>query len=116
MTTRPAFWRTAARIAWRDLRSSPIQSAWIVCAMSVSLAGIGGVHAAADGARAAIHGDARAWLAGDIGVDSVFPVEPRQIAVLDSLHAQGIAWTAITAAGTTASSHESPDPGASAGT
>jgi putative ABC transport system permease protein len=105
------FWRTASRIAWKDLRSSPIQSAWIVCVMAVSLAAIGGVHSAANVARAAIHTDSRAWLAGDIGIDLVYSIEREQIAALDRLQSQGIAWTVVTSAWTMASSDESPDPG-----
>ena len=106
-----SFWRTAARIAWRDLRSSPIQALWIAGAMAVSLAGIGGVQAAANVARAAIHGDARAWLAGDIGVDVVETIGAERIASLDQMRRQGISWTMVTSAWTMASSDESPDPG-----
>jgi putative ABC transport system permease protein len=104
-------WRTAARIAWRDLRSSPWQAGWIVLAMAVGIAGIGGVHSAANSARSAIHGDVRAWLAGDACVDTMEAVDRAQSAALDRLGAQGIAWTVVSSAWTMASSEESPDPG-----
>lgn len=79
--------------------------------MAVGLAGIGGVHSAANSARSAVYGDVRAWLAGDACIDTMEAINREQSAELDRLRPQGIAWTVVSSAWTMASSEESPDPG-----
>jgi putative ABC transport system permease protein len=105
-----SFWRTAVRLAWRDLRYSPARSAMIAVAMVVSIAGIGGVDGAANTARHALRGDSRAWLGGDIGLDTRDPVDVDQTAALDRARDLGIQWTGVSTALTMASSDAAPDP------
>jgi len=105
-----SFWRTAVKLAWRDLRYSPARSAMIAIAMVVSIAGIGGVDGAANAARQALRGDSRAWLGGDIGLDTRDPVDLDQTAALDRASDLGIRWTAVSTALTMASSDAAADP------
>lgn len=105
------FWRTAARIARRDLRASRGQSAFIIAAMAVSIAGVGGVHSAARAGREFLQRDARAWLAGDVCVDTGEPIGDDQVAALDRLRANGTEWTMVTWVITMAASDQSPDAG-----
>ena len=105
------FWRTPATLAWRDLKHSGASGGLILVAMAISVAGIGGVHSAANIARETLRGDSRAWLGGDIGIDTRDPVDGSQAAGLDKLRATGIDWTLVTTAMTMASSDQSPDPG-----
>jgi putative ABC transport system permease protein len=82
----------------------------IALAMVVSIAGIAGVDGAANAARRALHGDSRAWLAGDIGVDTRDALDVDQVAALDRAKSLGIDWTPVSTALTMASSDASPDP------
>ena len=105
------FWRISVRLAWRDLRSAPGRPVFIVLAMAVSIAGIGGVHGAANAAREALRGDSWAWLAGDLCADTRDPIGEDQVAALDRMKTEGIDWTVMTTALTMAGSDQSPDPG-----
>ena len=105
---RPGFFRAAARIAIRDLRGSLARSGLIAATLAIAVASISGVHSAANAARDALDGDSRAWLAGDIGVDTLEPVNRYQV---DELNRTGIDWTWVTLASTMASSDQSADPG-----
>jgi putative ABC transport system permease protein len=105
------FWRTAARLAWRELRSARTRAAFITVTIAISIASISGVHGAASVARQALHGDSRAWLAGDVGVDMRDPISEEGIAALDAMKSSGIDWTLVSTALTMASSDQSSDPG-----
>lgn len=83
----------------------------VILAIAVSIAGVGGVHGAATLARETLSGDSRAWLAGDIGIDTRDTVNASQQAGLDRLGRADIEWTVITTTVTMASSTTSPDPG-----
>jgi putative ABC transport system permease protein len=78
--------------------------------MVVSIAGIGGVDGAASSARRALRGDSRAWLAGDVGIDTRDVLDTDQAAALDRANQFGIRWTAVSTALTMASSDAAPDP------
>jgi putative ABC transport system permease protein len=82
----------------------------IAIAMVVSIAGIGGVDGAANSARRALRGDSRAWLAGDIGIDTRDAVDLDQAAALDRAMQSGIRWTSVSTALTMASSDAAADP------
>src|ERR1700685_2491987 len=105
---RPGFFRPAARIAVRDVRASLARSALIVTTLAIAVARIAGVRSAANVARDALDGDSRAWLAGDVGVDTIEAVDQHQ---KDELNRSGIDWTLVTMGSTLASSDQSPDPG-----
>jgi predicted lysophospholipase L1 biosynthesis ABC-type transport system permease subunit len=103
--------RTTARLAWRDLRNSGARSLFIVLALAISMASVGGVHGAAEVARKALQADSRAWLAGDLAIDTRETIDQLQALALDGLKPRGIDWTVVTTSLTMASSDESADPG-----
>ncbi len=103
-------WRIPARLAWRDLRRSRLRAAFIVCAMSVSIASVAGVYGAAVVARRSLGRDSRVWLAGDLAVDTTEPISDKQIAALDGLRRQGVDWTIVTWTLTVASYDQWPNP------
>lgn len=105
---RSGFFRPLARIAVRDLRGSFGRSLLITATLAIAVASITGVRSAANAARDALDSDSRAWLAGDIGVDTLEPVSQNQI---DELNRVGVPWTLVTLASTMASSDQSADPG-----
>jgi putative ABC transport system permease protein len=103
-------WRTAARIAWRDLSGWPGRSLFIALSIALSVASISGVRGAASVARRTLEGDSRAWLAGDVGVDTLEPLDVNQAQALDGAKTRGIRWTVVTMASTMASSDQAADP------
>ena len=105
----PGFLGTAAKIAWRDLRRSPLRSAFLAVAMAVSIAGMVGVQAAMEQSMHALAGNLRAWLAADISISTNEPVGEDRARQLDELHASGIDWTIVTTGLTMAASDEFPD-------
>jgi putative ABC transport system permease protein len=109
--TRFHWFATAIRFAWRDLRNSRTSTVFIIFTMVVSLAGVGGVESAAEITRGALHGNTKAWLAGDLAVDLREPISPRQASALDDAAVSGIRWTVVSSGLTLAASDESPDPG-----
>src|ERR1700733_3779120 len=103
-------WRMAVRLAWRDLLAWRQKATFIAVTIALSVASISGVGGAAALARKTLQGDSRAWLAGDVGVDTLEPLDERQVRALDAAKMDGIQWTVVTMASTMASSDESPDP------
>ena len=99
------------RLAWRDLRKSRIQGALIALPMALSIAAMVGVRGAADIARQALQGNARAFLAADLCVDTRERVNQEQAAVLDRMRLNGIAWSLMSTALTMAASPQAADPG-----
>ena len=104
------YWRAAAKWAWRDLQLSRARPAFLIAAMAVSVASIGGVRSAADVARAALHRESRSWLAGDLAAVTGEPLDEQQIAALQQMRSRGIEWTVVTTALTMGASTQSPDP------
>ena len=101
----------SARIAWRDLSASRLNSALIVIALAVSAAGISGVRSAAEAARQALRSNSRQWLAADISVNTKAWPSELQTTALNQMRSQGVDWTVVTSAMTMASSDQSPDAG-----
>jgi len=106
---RMSFWRTPARIAWRDLCASRGQALFLLVAMALSIAGAGGVHSAARIARRMLEGDSRAWLTGDVSVDTGEPVGDDHVAALEAWKRPGSDWTLVTWTMTMAASDQAPD-------
>ena len=105
------FWRTGVRLAWRDLRKSNIQGALIALPMALSIASMVGVRGAADIARQALQGGARATLAADLCVDTRQPINQEQVEVLNRMRQDSIEWTLMATALTMAASAQAADPG-----
>ncbi len=106
-----SFWRTAVKVAWKDLQGSRAKSVFIVVAIAVSVAAVTGVRGASGEARQAIYGDTRAWLGADVCTDTTESVSESQAAALNALNAAGIRSTLVTRFLTMAASDASPDPG-----
>jgi predicted lysophospholipase L1 biosynthesis ABC-type transport system permease subunit len=102
--------RTTVRLAWRDLKNSGARAWFIVAALAISTASISGVHGAAEVARKALQADSRAWLAGDLCIDTREPISQRAADTLDRAKMRGIDWTLMTTSLTMAASSESADP------
>lgn len=103
-------WRSAARLAWRDLRGSPARAVMLVIAMAVSIASASAVYEGASIARQWLGRDSRVWLAGDVAVDTDEPISDAQISALDRMKSSGIDWTMITWTMTMAASGQAPNP------
>jgi putative ABC transport system permease protein len=103
--------RTAGRIAWRDLKSSPSQWSFTVLTIALSFASLSGVRSAALTIAHAVSQGSRQWLAADLCVNLDNLPDPDQNARLDQLRSSGIAWTLVTSAMSAAASESSPDPG-----
>src|SRR5579863_8783113 len=104
------YWRTLARLAWVELKSSRAKSLLIVITIAISIAGVGGVFSAASVAREAFQADTKTWLGGDLAVDLTDAVRDAQLAELDKRKPEGLDWTLVITTLTTASSDQSPDP------
>jgi putative ABC transport system permease protein len=97
-------------LAWRNLKGSGLRSAFILGAISVSVATVTAVSHCAAAVRQTLANDAKSWLGGDIAVDTSEPISDAQIAAFDSMRSDGIAWTMATWVLTTAGSSDAPDP------
>jgi putative ABC transport system permease protein len=104
------FRRTAARIAWRDLKASPGQWGLTVVTIALSFASLSGVRSAAVTIADGLSHGSRQWLAADVSVSLDNLLDPDQLARLDQLASSGIDWTLVTSAMSTAASENSPDP------
>src|ERR1700679_1488498 len=96
------------KLAWRDLRLSRARCVFIVAAMAVGMASMGGVRSAAGIARNALQRESRAWLGGDLAVTTGNSLDPEQLEALGRMRETGIEWTLLATAVTMASSDESP--------
>ena len=105
------FWRIAARLAWRDLRSSPARAAFLAATIALGVASVGGVRGADAAAREVLSRDVRMWLGGDICVNTGEAIDEGRAAALDGWRAEGIDWTPVTWLLSMASSSQSPDAG-----
>lgn len=107
---RAASLRPLAKLAWRDLRRARVRNLWILAALSISVASLTGVRGAQRQAQAALAGDLRGWLGGDVAASTGDPIDADAVAALDALHSEGIRWTAVTFTMVMLRSANSPDP------
>ena len=105
------FARTAVRIAWRDLKSSPGQWSFTVITIAISFACLSGIRGAAVTIVDAVSRGSRDWLASDVIVNLDGAPSANQLKLLDRLQTNGIASTLVTSAMSTAASENSPDFG-----
>ncbi len=101
--------RTSARLAWRNLKGSGLRSAFILGAITVSVATVTAVSHSAAVVRQTLASDVKSWLAGDVAVDTNEPISDAQIAAFDEMRRDGAAWTMATWVLTMASSSEAPE-------
>ena len=103
-------WRTAIRIAWRELRASRARFLFVVLAVAVGVGSLTGVRGFSRSFRHMLLSEARTLMAGDMTVRVFALPTPEQQAVLDGLAARGVRRTWITETVTMASSPKTPDP------
>ena len=103
-------WRTAIRIAWRELRASRARFVFVVLAVAVGVGSLTGVRGFSRSFSHMLISEARTLMAGDMTVRVFALPSPEQQAALDGLAARGVRRTWITETVTMASSPKTPDP------
>ncbi len=88
--------RTAARIAWRETRSSLAKFLFVVLAVAAGVGALSGVRGFSDNFHAMLTREARTVMAADLAARQFHLPESRQLALLDSLEARGVEHTWIT--------------------
>jgi putative ABC transport system permease protein len=99
-----------ARIAWRDLRSSPAKFLFAIAAIALGVAALGGIQGAIAAFQMALSQDLRQWIAADVSVQTAEPPDRRQTALLRSMDESGIERTVVVDTTAQVTSEGSPDP------
>ena len=103
-------WRTAAKIAWRESRSSAIKFGFVILAVAVGVGSLTGVRGFSSAFQTMLTKEARTLMAADVTARIfVMPTEAQE-AVLESLRRQGVAQTQLTETLTMAASVKSGAP------
>ncbi|MSV28873.1 MAG: FtsX-like permease family protein [Bryobacterales bacterium] len=89
-------WRTAAKIASRELRATPGKFLFVVLAVAAGVGALSGVRGFSMAARSMLLRDARKLMAADVMMRLREAPSAEQKATLDALSAQGIVRTTIT--------------------
>jgi putative ABC transport system permease protein len=103
-------WRTALRIAWRELRASRARFLFVVLAVAVGVGSLTGVRGFSRSFRHMLLAEARTLMAGDMTIRVFGLPSPEQQEALEGLAARGVRRTWITETVTMASSAGTPDP------
>jgi len=88
--------RTAARIAWRETRSSMAKFLFVIFAVAIGVGALAGVRGFSESVRAMLNNEARTIMAGDLSARQFTPPKQAQLAQLDRLAARGVDRTLIT--------------------
>lgn len=88
-------WRTAARIAFRDLAASRGKFLIIALAVAAGVGALAGVRGFGRSFRAMLRADARTLMAADLSVRAFAPPTPDQTALLEGLAAGGARRTEV---------------------
>ena len=103
-------WRSAVRIAWRELRAARAKFLFVVLAVAVGVGSLTGVRGFSRAFSRMLLKEARTLMAGDITVRVFAMPDAAQQAALDDLAARGVRRTWITETVTMAASAASPNP------
>src|SRR5215472_16407513 len=103
-------WRTAVKIAWRELRLSSARFGFVVLAVAVGVGSLAGVRGFSREFRRMLLANARTLMAADMSVRIFGAPTPEQSATLARLENRGIRLTRITETFTMASSAEVAEP------
>src|SRR5215831_15888903 len=103
-------WRTAIRIAWREMRASRAKFLFVILAVAVGVGSLTGVRGFSRSFRHMLLREARTLMAGDMTVRVFALPTAEQQAVLDGLAVRGVRRTWITETVTMASSAAASDP------
>ncbi len=108
---KPLPWRTAAKIASRELRASPGKFLFVILAVAAGVGALSGVRGFSMAARSMLLRDARKLMAADVMMRlREAPSAGAQQALLDELSAKGIARTTITETISMSATAASPVP------
>ena len=99
----PVFARTALRIAWRELRSSPTKFLFVVLAVAAGVGALTGVRGFSESFRRMLGSKARTIMAADLSVSDFLPPDRAQQAELDRLTGRGVRYTRVVSTLTMAS-------------
>jgi predicted lysophospholipase L1 biosynthesis ABC-type transport system permease subunit len=103
------FGRTAARLAWRDLRFSSTRVALVILAVAAGGATVTAVLSLDAEMRSKLHGNAREWIAADIAVRLHEPPAPEELDALAPMLQQGMEQTMVTETYGMVASASAPD-------
>jgi putative ABC transport system permease protein len=103
-------WRTALKIAWRDLRSAPAKFAFVILAVAVGVGALTGVRSFSRAFHDLLLREARTLMAADISVRVFAMPTAEENAVMLDLEKRGLRRTQITETLTMANTAAVPDP------
>ncbi|MBI1356289.1 MAG: FtsX-like permease family protein [Acidobacteria bacterium] len=103
-------WRTAAKIAWRESRSSAGKFLFVILAVAAGVGALSGVRGFSGAFRSMLLKDARQLMAGDLSVRMYHEPDAAERKVLDAIVADGAERTWITEAVSMATAPGSPRP------
>jgi len=103
-------WRTAWKIAWRDLHASWGKFAFVVVAVALGVGSLTGLRSFSLVFRRTLLEQARTIMAADLSARDFHPFSVAQLAALDKLDARGVQHTLVTETVSMASTAANPDP------
>src|SRR5215475_2918439 len=103
-------WKSAVRIAWREMRASRSRFFFVVLAVAVGVGSLTGVRGFSRSFRHMLLAQARTLMAADMTARIFGLPNADQQAALDRLAARGVRRTWITETVTMASSSSTPNP------
>src|SRR5271166_4329842 len=89
-------WKTAAKIAWRESRSSAFKFLFVILAVAVGVGSLTGVRGFSRAFHDMLLSQARALMAADLSLRVFELPSPEQDAEMDSLARRGVQRTWIT--------------------
>ena len=106
----PNFWFSAARIAWRETRASPVKFAFVILGVAAGVGALSGVRGFSEGFRLMLLREARQIMAADMSLRIFGLPDDAQVRVLDSFKSRGAQVTSVTETLTMANSASHPEP------
>src|SRR5450631_2756573 len=103
-------WATAAKIAWREARSSSFKFLFVILAVAVGVGSLTGVRGFSRAFHEMLLSQARTLMAADLSLRAFELPTPQQTAAMDALARSGVDRTWITETVTMASPGESKPP------
>ncbi|HZU27978.1 MAG TPA: hypothetical protein VFA04_20780, partial [Bryobacteraceae bacterium] len=88
--------RTAARIAWRETRSSLVKFVFVVLGVAAGVGALAGVRGFSQSFESMLTREARTVMAADLTARQFLLASPEQERQLDALAAEGVDRTLIT--------------------
>src|ERR1700689_58013 len=87
--------RTAARIAWRETRSSLTKFLFVVLAVAAGVGALSGVRGFSESFHSTLVAEARTVMAADLTARQFLPLTDQQTVALDALASRGVERTPI---------------------